>query len=827
MKNIFFIIIWLTFNHLQAQNQSISGQIFDAKTHKPLAFANVYTDKNTGTTADFDGKFKMLIPENIQNINISYIGYASQKIKLNSNKKYYKIYLKPSTEQLNEVVLSTKVENPALKIIRNVVKHKKNNDYSKKLKKFGFTKYYKFLVTVNRKALNCALDSVRNPKKDNAFVRVDSTMFDFCKETKNNDLYLIENITKVNGNNGKIYNKVIASKMAGFKNPIYEFLQLQMSNQNVYNDYYKFLMKSYLSPLSKISAKQYKYKIIDTSKIQGRKVYKISYKNTKKPLIIGDLYIDTKTYAIAKMTLNSYKQIELKTEYDFKYYPQADVWFPVNANTIIKKAEQKDDVNIGNAVSIGFYIKDSLSHSNKQTPGDVMYAEITTKISEILFNKNNDFKSRYNIDIAPNATHQKEEVWRKYRKISARELNTYKYMDSVFKAEKIEEKMMPYRKLFTGYYPFHFFDFNVLHLLDYNQYEGFRLQIGGKTNEKLSNKFYINSYVAYGFRDKALKYGGGFHYKLHHATQTYLDFSYTKDLDKSSSFMDFHTDTQQFTSISHLADANFVNHKKFDFGFRTLLTPKFSININVYQSINDTKFDAPYHRGRIEFKNYDVIGLKTKLIWEPRSKYMLTDFGRRRIENAYPKFLLGFETNFPSFQTDKSKFMKFETQSIFRKTYINKDFTDLAVNLGMSLYNPNINQLYQPDFNSVGDPIYRKNFNISGLYKFESVKDFEFLNNFLITAHLSHRINHIKLGKKHHFDMRFTTAVAYGLAFDSNKYTGVTDLRKGLYESGIEFYKLLKNMGVGVYYRYGAYASPESIKNLSVRLTLSSFNFFK
>ncbi len=824
MKRTILMLFLLVNFSVFSQVKTISGQIFDSKTKKPLAFANIYINKNQGTTADFDGKFRLKTPIKTNTIHISYIGYISKSISLDKNKSFYKIYLDASNEELNEVVLTTKVENPALKIIRQVVKNKKNNDYRKRLKKFGFTKYYKFLVSVNRDIINCSVDTITGIKQGKKFTKIDSTMYKFCEEIKNKDLYLIENITKVNGKNDKIYNKVIATKTAGFKNPMYELLQIQMNDQSVYDDYYKFLMKEYLSPLTKISTKQYKYKIADTTEIQGRKVVEIAYRNTKKPLIMGSIFIDKKNYAIAKMTLNSYKEVQLNTVYNFKYIPDKDIWFPINSNTFIKKAEQKNDINIVNTIQVRFS-SDSLKHTNKQTPGDVMFVRVNSKISDILLNKNNDFKNRYNLDIAQNATKQKEEVWSKYRKISTRELNTYKYMDSVFKAEKIEQKLTPYRSLFSGYYPIGFFDFNILKLLDYNQYEGFRLELGGKTNDKLFKKLSLSTYLAYGFKDKVLKYSGGLQYKLHHQTQTYLDFSYTNDLQKSSNFMSFSNQQSLFSTANHIAYYNFSGYKKFDLGFRSLLTSQFSVNLNIYKADYDNKFKTPYHKGRIEFNDYDVVGLKTKLIWEPKSKYMLTNTGRRLTKNAYPKYLLGFETNIPSLQYDKKHFIKFETQAIFRKKYINKDFTDLAVNLGVSMGDARSTQLYQPDFNNIGVSSLYKNLNISGIYRFETIKDFEFLNNILITGHLSHRINHIKLGKTYNFDIRLTTAFAYGFGFDSNTYVGIKDLRKGLFESGIEFQRLLKTMGLGVYYRYGAYANSNSIENLVFRITLAPFKF--
>jgi len=40
----------------------------------------------------------------------------------------------------------------------------------------------------------------------------------------------------------------------------------------------------------------------------------------------------------------------------------------------------------------------------------------------------------------------------------------------------------------------------------FNPVEGFRLRVGGRTTDRLSKRFYAESYVAYGFKDEKWKY---------------------------------------------------------------------------------------------------------------------------------------------------------------------------------------------------------------------------------------------------------------------------------------------------------------------------------
>lgn len=63
------------------------------------------------------------------------------------------------------------------------------------------------------------------------------------------------------------------------------------------------------------------------------------------------------------------------------------------------------------------------------------------------------------------------------------------------------------RKIFNGYFPISFIDLDLRSVVKYNNYEGFRFGLGGVTNTKLSEKYKIGGFVAYGLKNQKLKYG--------------------------------------------------------------------------------------------------------------------------------------------------------------------------------------------------------------------------------------------------------------------------------------------------------------------------------
>ena len=70
----------------------MTGTVRDATRHVPLAFASVTVEGNTQLT-DFDGKFTFEATQPTALVTISYVGYQSQKAKLETKRFQRKVFL--------------------------------------------------------------------------------------------------------------------------------------------------------------------------------------------------------------------------------------------------------------------------------------------------------------------------------------------------------------------------------------------------------------------------------------------------------------------------------------------------------------------------------------------------------------------------------------------------------------------------------------------------------------------------------------------------------------------------------------------------------------
>lgn len=89
-----------------AQQFGITGTVVDKKLNEPIIGASILVQGTTnGAITDLDGNFNLPQVTSGQHLVISYIGYQSQTIKVESGKKHYPIALLEDAQTLDEVVV--------------------------------------------------------------------------------------------------------------------------------------------------------------------------------------------------------------------------------------------------------------------------------------------------------------------------------------------------------------------------------------------------------------------------------------------------------------------------------------------------------------------------------------------------------------------------------------------------------------------------------------------------------------------------------------------------------------------------------------------------
>ncbi len=115
------------------------------------------------------------------------------------------------------------------------------------------------------------------------------------------------------------------------------------------------------------------------------------------------------------------------------------------------------------------------------------------------------------VDTMRGAAQQKDSFWNGGRPqaLSESEMKTYANTDSLMKMRSYR-RLMDYATAFTaGYKSAGKFDVGPIgSFYTFNQIEGQRLKLGGRTSTKLSTRYFGEGYVAYGTKDHRWKYFG-------------------------------------------------------------------------------------------------------------------------------------------------------------------------------------------------------------------------------------------------------------------------------------------------------------------------------
>ncbi|MBO4577354.1 MAG: TonB-dependent receptor [Paludibacteraceae bacterium] len=99
-------VIVLTARPKQSATRTINGIVLDSNTNEPVIGASVIIRGTTqGTITDYDGQFVLENVSTGQYLQCAYLGYETQDIRVTAVSDSYKVFMKESTAELDEVVV--------------------------------------------------------------------------------------------------------------------------------------------------------------------------------------------------------------------------------------------------------------------------------------------------------------------------------------------------------------------------------------------------------------------------------------------------------------------------------------------------------------------------------------------------------------------------------------------------------------------------------------------------------------------------------------------------------------------------------------------------
>ncbi len=382
-----------------------------------------------------------------------------------------------------------------------------------------------------------------------------------------------------------------------------------------------------------------------------------------------------------------------------------------------------------------------------------------------------------------------------------------------------------FKQIGNGFFPTKYIDIDLRYLVKYNQYEGLRSGLGGRTNEKLSEKYRMNGYVVYGFKDHTFKYsiGGGF--RLSAKSKTWVNLAYTDDLQETGSST-FLTDKRFFSFFEpRLLNINlFHHHVTKSIALEHRITPYLLSETQLSQSNIDPTYDYTFFVDDKVFEDFRMSIAKVSLQWNPFNTF--ENSGDEEVEKeGFPNFTLQGSKSFKDVLSGDFNFTKIDFRTIYKFDYNAEgdSFTEATLTGGIVTGKAPLTNLYHAYPNNINKLTILDRFSVAGINSFETMYFNEFFSDRFATLQLKHYIKPIIITKHIQPQLVLISRFALGNMSNIERHQEISfgTLNKGYSEAGLEINKIIFGFGLSFAYRYGAYHLPIFTDNVAVKFTFN------
>jgi len=332
-RNIFLLSVFIGFSTILS-GQVFKGSITDSDG-KPIPFSTVYIKEAAfGTAANQDGQFELKLSEGNYTCTFQSMGYKSvtQNIVLDKNTQSLNIVLSAMAYDLKEVIITSDGEDPAYKIMRNVIS--KAPEHASLVKSYEADVYIRGSMEI-QKISAMVKWMARDELKE--------------QQIKEGDTYLEESVNEISFKSPNIITQKVKSLHSTFpgNNQGSSSGAMGFITQNTYNP------KSFgnaVSPLTAGAFSYYRYQYEGNNQYGNVSVDKIKVipKGDGSQYVSGYLYIIKGLWCIYSMdlTINAQLGTSIKISQSFAEVNEG-IWLAVNNryNIDIEIMDNKSVIN--------------------------------------------------------------------------------------------------------------------------------------------------------------------------------------------------------------------------------------------------------------------------------------------------------------------------------------------------------------------------------------------------------------------------------------------------------------------------------------------------
>ena len=529
-----FLVLLATSLVAMPQTKVIRGTVTDMHSSEPIPFASLQFKKaRSGKLTDSAGQFVLsvnVLPHDT--LQVTYVGYQDYLLPIDSlllsksvNGVIVVSVLMERGKYLSEVVVRKKFDK-GLMMWKRIVRRKPFNDRYR-FNNFSYELYNK---------LELDLKNVKKQKMQRMMLLKNfKFIFDNIDTSEGAPIlpaYLTETISDYYYQKNPLKRREVikASKTVGMNNEsVSRLLGGMDQNVNFYSNFIPVFDKQFISPISDNGDAYYKYRVLDSQFVAGRRLIHMTFTPKRKGenTFEGDFWIHDTTYAVQKMNLrlskeaniNFVEQLSLIQEYKLV---GDSIWF-------LYKDKFVADISPLGGSRLSFIGRKTTTYKNIVVNDKSVVAELS---------KNRILEETIIPDTAKNKT---DSFWRESRHetLSKTEAGVYKMVDTLLQLPAFKRARETIYFLAVGYHNIGKFEIGPWYnWATYNSQEGFRLRWDLGTNKRFSKKWWFHAYTAYGFGDQRWKYRMDALYLIHKNPRTYVNLTYKKDIDYGQTYYD-------------------------------------------------------------------------------------------------------------------------------------------------------------------------------------------------------------------------------------------------------------------------------------------------
>ncbi|MFD2871486.1 DUF5686 family protein [Mucilaginibacter ximonensis] len=676
----FFAFLVFYTSALFAQTTTVTGVVTDggSKKNEVMPFVSVgFMGTTIGAPTNANGRFSISTDKPVKQIKVSFVGYQDAYINITPGvAQVVNVRLIPSTEELQEVDVKAGKKpkyrnkgNPAVELIRQVIAHRDQN----RPEAYNYVEYREY------DKMMFSIANLSDKFAQKKFLQ----KYNFVLQNRDSTtvpgksllpLYLDEKLSQYyyRKQPEKERSVVLGTRTVDYggsidKEGITEFFKYMYAKVDIYDNSINLMTNNFLSPIANGGPTFYKYFITDTVTLDnGQKLIELSFtpRNLEDMLFEGKIYITQDgNFAVQKAKLGINKHINL----NFVKSMDIDLDFEQNPDGRyhLSKSTNLADFGINKNKNSGLFGIRTIVYKNyivNQPRPDTTY------------------KKGVEDDAADYAiSHRGEKFWDQNRldTLTTAEAKVYKNVDSLSHMKSFQRTLDIATLLFAGYKSFGWFEVGPSNTFySFNPIEGLKLRLGGRTTPELSNRYYFETYAAYGFKDEKWKGFLSATYSLNNKSiykfpQNYIRASFNRDTKIPGAALQFVQEDNFLLSFKRGENDKYLYNDFYRFDYVHEFESHFSYSLTL-KKWTQTPAGSLYFQNNTGFiNNLTTAEVSLNLRYAPNEKFYQGKIYRVPVPSTNPIISVDYTHDFKGIVGGSYDFQTVHAR-IDRRTYLSQ-----------------------------------------------------------------------------------------------------------------------------------------------------------